>query len=59
VLNATFLTKDDGERHIHSRSEPGEAIAMLQKWAARTHRTVQIVFTIGVEPWACPATAST
>src|SRR5690242_9026279 len=24
-----------------------EAIAMLQKWAARTHRTVQIVFTIG------------
>src|SRR5215471_756201 len=27
------------------------AIAMLQKWAARTHRTVQIVFTIGVEPW--------
>ena len=31
-----------------------EAIAMLQKWAARTHRTVQIVFTIGVEPWGLP-----
>jgi hypothetical protein len=27
-----------------------EAIALLQKWTARTHRTVQIVFTIGVEP---------
>jgi hypothetical protein len=31
-----------------------EAIAMLQRWAARTHRTVQIVFTIGVEPWGLP-----
>jgi hypothetical protein len=30
------------------------AIALLQKWAARTHRTVQIVFTIGVEPWGLP-----
>jgi hypothetical protein len=30
------------------------AIAMLQKWAAKTHRTVQIVFTIGVEPWGLP-----
>jgi len=31
-----------------------EAIALLQQWAARTHRTVQIVFTIGVEPWGLP-----
>jgi Glycosyl hydrolases family 18 len=31
-----------------------EAIKMLQDWAARTHRTVQIVFTIGVEPWGLP-----
>jgi hypothetical protein len=30
------------------------AIAMLQQWAARTHRTVQIVFTIGVEPSGLP-----
>ena len=30
------------------------AIALLQQWAARTHRTVQIVFTIGVEPWGLP-----
>ena len=36
-----------------------EAIKMLQEWAAKTHRTVQIVFTIGVEPWACRPTAST
>jgi Glycosyl hydrolases family 18 len=31
-----------------------EALALLQQWAARTHRTVQIVFTIGVEPWGLP-----
>ena len=31
-----------------------EAIAMLQDWAAKTHHTVQIVFTIGVEPWGLP-----
>jgi hypothetical protein len=31
-----------------------EAIRLLQEWAARTHRTVQIVFTIGVEPWGLP-----
>jgi hypothetical protein len=31
-----------------------EALALLQKWAARTHRTVQLVFTIGVEPWGLP-----
>ncbi len=30
------------------------AIRQLQNWAARTHRTVQIVFTIGVEPWGLP-----
>jgi glycosyl hydrolase family 18 (putative chitinase) len=30
------------------------AIALLQKWAARTHRRVQIVFTLGVEPGGMP-----
>jgi chitinase len=30
------------------------AIRLLQEWAAKTHRTVQIVFTIGVEPWGLP-----
>jgi Glycosyl hydrolases family 18 len=32
-----------------------EALALLQQWAANTHRTVQIVFTIGVEPWGLPS----
>jgi hypothetical protein len=32
-----------------------EALRLLQDWAAKTHRTVQIVFTIGVEPWGLPA----
>ena len=32
-----------------------QAIRMLQDWAAKTHRTVQIVFTIGVEPWGLPS----
>src|SRR5260370_161437 len=27
---------------------------MVQEWAAKTHRTVQIVFTIGVEPSGLP-----
>ena len=28
---------------------------MLQEWAAKTHHRVQIVFTIGVEPWGLPS----
>ncbi len=31
-----------------------EAIALLQRWAARTHRRVQIVLTLGVEPGGLP-----
>lgn len=31
-----------------------EAIALLQHWAARTHRHVQIVLTLGVEPAGLP-----
>jgi chitinase len=30
------------------------AIALLQRWAARHHRPVQIVFTLGVEPAGLP-----
>src|SRR5215469_1916245 len=30
------------------------AIEVLQRWAAKTHRTVQIVYTIGVEPSGLP-----
>jgi Glycosyl hydrolases family 18 len=42
----------DNKAGIARRSE---AIRILQEWAAKTHRTVQIVFTIGVEPWGLPA----
>jgi hypothetical protein len=31
------------------------ALRLLQDWAARTHRRVQISFTLGVEPWGLPA----
>ena len=31
-----------------------EAIALLQRWAARTHRHVQIVLTLGVTPGGLP-----
>ncbi len=47
-VEANSLTNKAG---IARRSE---ALALLQQWAARTHRTVQIVFTIGVEPWGLP-----
>jgi hypothetical protein len=47
-VEANSLNKKAG---IARRSE---AIRMLQQWATRTHRTVQIVFTIGVEPWGLP-----
>jgi hypothetical protein len=32
-----------------------QALALLQRWAARTHRRVEIVFTLGVEPGGLPA----
>ncbi|HXP18544.1 MAG TPA: chitinase [Streptosporangiaceae bacterium] len=32
-----------------------EALALLERWAARTHRRVQIIFTLGVEPGGMPA----
>lgn len=31
------------------------ALQLLQGWAARAHRRVQIIFTLGVEPWGLPA----
>ncbi|HEY8047321.1 MAG TPA: chitinase [Streptosporangiaceae bacterium] len=31
------------------------ALALLQDWAARAQRRVQITFTLGVEPWGLPA----
>ncbi len=32
-----------------------EAIRLLQRWAARKHRRVQVIFTLGVEPSGLPA----
>lgn len=32
-----------------------EALRLLQQWAARTHRRLQIILTLGVEPWGLPA----
>src|SRR6266705_3229220 len=57
TYGVTRLDMDVEARSLNNRAgiaRRSEAIAMLQKWAARTHRTVQIVFTIGVEPWGLP-----
>jgi Glycosyl hydrolases family 18 len=32
-----------------------QALRLLQGWAARTHHRLQIIFTLGVEPWGLPA----
>ena len=32
-----------------------QALRLLQAWAARAHRRLQIIFTLGVEPWGLPA----
>jgi Glycosyl hydrolases family 18 len=32
-----------------------QALRLLQEWAARTHHRLQIIFTLGVEPWGLPA----
>jgi chitinase len=42
----------DNKAGIARRSE---ALRLLQGWAARTHHRVQIIFTLGVEPWGLPA----
>jgi hypothetical protein len=33
-----------------------DAIRLLRDWAARTHRTVQVIFTLGVESSGLPGT---
>ena len=57
TYGVTRLDMDVEARSLSNKAgieRRSEAIALLQKWAARTHRTVQIVFTIGVEPWGLP-----
>ena len=60
VVTTYHVTRLDMDVEAKSLNKPAgiarrsEAIAMLQDWAAKTHHTVQIVFTIGVEPWGLP-----
>src|SRR5215469_8363147 len=57
TYGVTRLDMDVEARSLNNKAgieRRSEAIAMLQKWAASTHRTVQIVFTTGVEPWGLP-----
>jgi hypothetical protein len=58
IYHVTRLDMDVEARSLNNTAgiaRRSEAIRMLQDWAAKTHRTVQIVFTIGVEPWGLPA----
>jgi hypothetical protein len=57
TYGVTRLDMDVEARSLSNKAgiaRRSEALALLQRWAARTHRTVQIVFTIGVEPWGLP-----
>ena len=42
----------DNKAGIARRSQ---ALRLLQEWAGRTHHRLQIIFTLGVEPWGLPA----
>ena len=61
VVTTYHVTRLDMDVEAKSLNKPAgiarrsEAIRMLQEWAAKTHHRVQIVFTIGVEPWGLPA----
>ena len=60
VVTTYGVTRLDMDVEARSLNRPAaitrrsEAIRLLQEWAARTHRTVQIVFTLGVEPSGLP-----
>jgi hypothetical protein len=57
TYGVTRLDMDVEARSLNNKAgiaRRSEAIKMLQDWAAKTHHTVQIVFTIGVEPWGLP-----
>ena len=61
VVTTYHVTRLDMDVEAKSLNKPAgiarrsEAIRMLQEWAAKTHHRVQIVFTIGVEPWGLPS----
>jgi Glycosyl hydrolases family 18 len=60
VVTAYGVTRLDMDVEARSLNRPAaitrrsEAIRLLQEWAARTHRTVQVIFTLGVEPSGLP-----
>jgi Glycosyl hydrolases family 18 len=61
VVTTYGVTRLDMDVEDNSLNKPAgiarrsAAIALLQQWAARQHRQVQIVFTLGVEPGGLPA----
>ena len=60
VVTTYGVTRLDMDVEARSLNHPAaitrrsEAIRLLQEWAARTHRTVQVIFTLGVEPSGLP-----
>jgi hypothetical protein len=60
VVTTYGVTRLDMDVEARSLNRPAaitrrsEAIRLLQEWAARTHRTVQVIFTLGVEPSGLP-----
>lgn len=60
LVTSYGVTRLDMDVEARSLSRPAaitrrsEAIRLLQEWAARTHRRVQIIFTLGVEPSGLP-----
>ncbi len=61
VVTTYGVTRLDMDVEANSLNKPAgiarrsAALRLLQDWAARTHRRVQITFTLGVEPWGLPA----
>ena len=60
VVTTYGVTRLDMDVEANSLNKPAglarrsAALALLQDWAARTHRHVAITFTLGVEPWGLP-----
>jgi hypothetical protein len=57
IYGVTRLDMDVEANSLNNKAgiaRRSEAIALLQRWAARTHRQVQIVLTLGVTPGGLP-----
>jgi Glycosyl hydrolases family 18 len=58
AYHVTRLDMDVEARSLDNRAgiaRRSQALRRLQEWAARTHHRLQIIFTLGVEPWGLPA----